>query len=131
MTLAGLLGLKPALETLRDLLDAKPFPKQVLPNVAMLTITRVVELVFESSPETLIQAVALLATPAAEQSTLQVSGSGLEALRMVFPFSTARNPPSQSPTTTTSVPLAALVHRRDRCADHAGRPRARHHAISA
>ena len=28
MTLAGLLGLKPALETLRDLVDAKPFPKQ-------------------------------------------------------------------------------------------------------
>ena len=88
MTLAGLLGLKPALETLRDLLDAKPFPKQVVANDLMLMLTRIVELVFESSPETLIQAVALLATPAAEQSTLQVSGSGFEALRMAFPFCT-------------------------------------------
>ena len=92
MTLAGLLGLKPALETLRDLLDAKPFPKQVMPNEIMLITTRVVELVFESSPETLIQAVALLATPAAEQSTLQVSGSGFPALRMAFPFCTTLTP---------------------------------------
>ena len=105
MTLAGLLGLKPALETLRDLLDAKPFPKQVLANEVMLMITRVVELVFESSPETLIQAVALLATPAAEQSTLQVSGSGFQALRMVFPFSTTStpvHPPTYQPHPSTS-----------------------------
>ena len=72
MTLAGLLGLKPALETLRDLLDAKPFPKQVLPNEFMLMITRMVELVFESSPETLIQATAFLATDAEDQTLLQV-----------------------------------------------------------
>ena len=100
MTLAGLLGLKPALETLRDLLDAKPFLKQVMPNEFMLGATRAVELVFESSPETLIQAVALLATPAAEQSTLQVSGSGFQALRMAYPFSTtstAIHPPTYQP----------------------------------
>ena len=105
MTLAGLLGLKPALETLRDLLDAKPFPKQILANEQMLLATRVVELVFESSPETLIQAVALLATPTAEQSTLQVSGSGFQALRKVFPFSTtstAIHPPTYQPHPSTS-----------------------------
>jgi len=71
MTLAGLFGMKPAAETVRDLLDAAPFPNQVLSNVLMLGITRMAELVFESSPETVIQTVALLATPAAEQSTLQ------------------------------------------------------------
>ena len=88
MTLAALLGLKPALETLRDLLDAKPFPKQAVANEIMLIITRIVELVFESSPETLIQAVALLSTPTAEQSNLQGSGSGLQALRLAFAFCT-------------------------------------------
>ena len=105
MTLAGLLGLKPALETLRDLLDAKRFPNQVLSNETMLFMTRVTELVFESSPETLIQAVALLATPTAEQSTLQVSGSGLQALRMAFPFcttSTSVHPPTYQPHPSTS-----------------------------
>ena len=70
MTLAGLLGMKPAVETVRDLLGAAPFANQLLPNEMMLFITRVIELVFESSPETLVQTVALLATPAAEQSAL-------------------------------------------------------------
>ena len=71
MTLAGLFGMKPAAETVRDLLDAAPFPNQTMPNEVMLALTRVVELVFESSPETVIQTVALLATPAADQTTLQ------------------------------------------------------------
>ena len=71
MALAGLLGLKPAVETLRELLDAAPFPNQVISNDGTLMITRICEIVFESSPETVIQTVALLATPAAEQSTLQ------------------------------------------------------------
>ena len=71
MTLAGLLGMKPAVETVRELLDAAPFANQVVANENMLVTTRIIELVFESSPETLVQTVALLATPAAEQSTLQ------------------------------------------------------------
>ena len=72
MALAGLLGLKPAVETMRDLLDAAPIAKQFMPNEAMLMVTRIVELVFESSPETLIQATAFLATPADDQTMLQV-----------------------------------------------------------
>ena len=72
MALAGLLGLKPAVETMRDLLEAAPIAKQFLPNETMLIITRIVELVFESSPETLIQATAFLATDADDQTLLQV-----------------------------------------------------------
>ena len=71
MTLAGLLGLKPVAETVRDLIDAPMFPRQLMGNEALLMFTRVVELVFESSPESLIQTVALLATPAEEQTNLQ------------------------------------------------------------
>ena len=72
MALAGLLGLKPAVETMRDLLDAAPIANQFVSNEIVLIFTRVVELVFESSPETLIQATAFLATPADDQSMLQV-----------------------------------------------------------
>ena len=71
MTLASLFGMKPAVETVRDLLDSAPFPKQKLPNATVLSMTKMVELVFEASPETLIQSVALLGTPLADQSTLQ------------------------------------------------------------
>lgn len=47
MTLASLLGLKPAIETVRDLMDANPLENQMLPNSSLLLLARVVELVYE------------------------------------------------------------------------------------
>ena len=71
MTLVGLLGLKPVAETVRDLLEMPPIPGQAMPNANTLWFTRIVELVFEASPESLIQTVALLATPAEQQTDIQ------------------------------------------------------------
>ena len=74
MTFASLFGLKPAIETVRDLLESVPFAKQFLSNEMLLLFARITELIFESSPETLIQTVALLRTDYADQTFLQYIG---------------------------------------------------------
>ena len=61
--LLGLVGMKPLLEAWRDAVQAKPFPKQKMGNDFMRMFSRVVEIVFEAIPQSLIQSVALLLYP--------------------------------------------------------------------
>ena len=59
----GLIGMKPLLEAWRNAVHAKPFPKQRLGNEFMLMLSRMIEVLAEAIPQSLIQTVALLLYP--------------------------------------------------------------------
>ena len=67
----GLVGLKPAIEGWRDAVGSKPFKNQKVNNEFMLLVTRITEITFEAIPQSIIQTIVLLLTPASERSTLQ------------------------------------------------------------
>jgi len=60
VVLSGLVGMKPAIESWRDATRAKPFPKQRGNNEFMLMLSRMVEVSFESIPQSLVQTLALI-----------------------------------------------------------------------
>ena len=82
--LFGLTGLKPVLEAWRDATDAKQFARQKLSNARMLWISRLIELVFESLPQAVIQTVAILSTPESNRTSLQYVSLTLSLVAVGF-----------------------------------------------
>ena len=68
--LAWLVGLKPLIEGWRNAIGSKPFPNQKLNNEMMLLLTRMTEITMEAIPQSIIQTILLLLTPADERTTL-------------------------------------------------------------
>ena len=51
MVIAGLLGLKPVIDSYREATDAPPYPNQGMTNVAVLMCTRIIEAITEAAPQ--------------------------------------------------------------------------------
>ena len=66
---AGLLGMKPIIDTVRDLNSSPPPKEQKLPNDVMLFFTRMIEVVTESIPQSFLQMVFFLTTYNKETNT--------------------------------------------------------------
>jgi len=63
VVLSGLLGAKPIVEAWRDATSAPPFPGQTQPNDTMLFFSRIIEIVIEAIPQSLIQTLTLIIVP--------------------------------------------------------------------
>ena len=51
MVIAGLLGLKPVIDSYREATDAPPYPNQGMTNIAVLMCTRIIEAITEAAPQ--------------------------------------------------------------------------------
>jgi len=60
VVLSGLVGMKPAIESWRDATRAKPFPSQKFDNEVMLMFSRMVEVMFEAIPQSIVQTLAVI-----------------------------------------------------------------------
>jgi len=61
--LLGMVGLKPVVEDLRQAINAKPFPNQKASNDRMLFISRIIEVIAEVFPQSLIQTLTIIIVP--------------------------------------------------------------------
>ena len=72
IALSALLGLKPMIDEYRSCVSAPPLPDQVVDNVYMLFLTRMIQLGLDAIPQGIVQAIIYLSMDSNERTWLQL-----------------------------------------------------------